>query len=174
MPTNLETIVQNSGKDIDLKVDFADGKYTYIRYKQGGQEALRYGEKWRDDLAGDNLIYYFGCEVEKLQAQLTATKAKHLELEKHLRATNKGAQTNAIVNQIVTKTNIQLQDRVNSLVTEMKELERDKERLDWLEENFSEVEKIGSIQIEYGFYIKGYIRSTIRSAIDAAQLSTEK
>lgn len=37
------------------------GKYTY-RFNDGGQEALRYGEPWRD-LTGDNLVYWLAVEV---------------------------------------------------------------------------------------------------------------
>lgn len=67
-PTNLQ-------KAIDFKLDLDAGKYTYLRYKEGGQEALRYGEKWRE-LSGDNLTYYMGCHIEELAKQLEVVQAE--------------------------------------------------------------------------------------------------
>ena len=57
---------QEQAEEIDVKVDLCGGKYTYIRYKNGGQECLRYGEEWRN-LTGDNLVYWL--VVELLQAR---------------------------------------------------------------------------------------------------------
>lgn len=57
---------QEQAEEIDVKIDLCEGKYTYIRYKNGGQKALRYGEEWRD-LTGDNLVYWL--VVELLQAR---------------------------------------------------------------------------------------------------------
>lgn len=68
-PTNLQ-------KAVEFKLDLDDGKYTYIRYKEGGQEALRCGEKWRQ-LSGDNLIYYMGCHIEELAKQLEALQREN-------------------------------------------------------------------------------------------------
>jgi len=67
--TTPENTQSETPKVVDLKLDLADGKYTYIRYQQGGQEALRYGEKWRD-LTGDNLIYFMGVLIEEAKRQL--------------------------------------------------------------------------------------------------------
>jgi hypothetical protein len=59
---------QEQAEEIDVKIDLCGGKYTYIRYKNGGQKALRYGEEWRD-LTGDNLVYWLA--VELLQTRST-------------------------------------------------------------------------------------------------------
>ncbi len=52
-----------------LKIELDDGKYTYIRHDDGRQEALRYGEPWRD-LVGDNLIGALASEIESLSEQV--------------------------------------------------------------------------------------------------------
>lgn len=62
-------------RTIGFKLELGGGKYTYIRYDQGGQEALRYGEPWRD-LVGDNLVLFFGFKVEELES-----RARQLERE---------------------------------------------------------------------------------------------
>ena len=51
--------------DIESNFDLADGKYTYTRFKNGKQVALRYGQAWRE-LSGDNLIYFLAIEAEKV------------------------------------------------------------------------------------------------------------
>lgn len=85
---NLEPRIMNEPtplqKVIDFKIDLAEGKYTYIRYLAGEQEALRYGEPWRKDLAGDNLIYYFGCKVEEQAKQLSALQKENEGLKTKL------------------------------------------------------------------------------------------
>jgi hypothetical protein len=48
-----------------MKINLADGKYTYV-FEEGKQQALRYGEPWRD-LTGDNLIYYMACRIVELE-----------------------------------------------------------------------------------------------------------
>ena len=53
---------QEQAEEIDVKIDLCGGKYTYIRYKNGGQECLRNGEEWRN-LTGDNLIYWLVVEL---------------------------------------------------------------------------------------------------------------
>lgn len=53
-----------------MKHDFADGKYTVIE-NNGDLSALRYGEHWNRDLAGDHLIYSMLVEVDTLKAELT-------------------------------------------------------------------------------------------------------
>lgn len=45
-----------------FRVSVNDGKYTLIAYKDGGLEAFRYGEKWRD-LTGDGLVFQLGCAL---------------------------------------------------------------------------------------------------------------
>lgn len=39
-----------------MKHDFADGKYTVMMDDKGGMTALRYGEPWKRDLVGDQLV----------------------------------------------------------------------------------------------------------------------
>jgi len=39
-----------------MRIDLEDGKYTYLLDDIGGQQALRYGEPWRD-LTGDKFVY---------------------------------------------------------------------------------------------------------------------
>lgn len=62
-------------KTIEFKISLDDNKYTYLRYKDGGQEALRHGEPWRQ-LSGDNLIYFMGCLIEEQVKQLEALQAE--------------------------------------------------------------------------------------------------
>lgn len=45
-----------NGKEIDFQITVATGKYTYIYYKDGSSEALRYGEPWQDT-TGNNLVH---------------------------------------------------------------------------------------------------------------------
>ena len=56
-------------REIDFQVSLNDGKYTYILYKSGRHEALRYGESWRD-LTGDGFIMALGQKIEQLIAAL--------------------------------------------------------------------------------------------------------
>lgn len=65
------------GKEIDFTISVADKKYTFIYYKDGSSEALRYGEKWRDT-TGDNLIHALAATAYDL-AQLNIVNADRLE-----------------------------------------------------------------------------------------------
>ena len=53
------------------KMDFADGKYTVIN-DNGKLTALRYGEPWARDLAGDNLVYWMLVDSLRLKEQRDA------------------------------------------------------------------------------------------------------
>lgn len=72
---------------IDYQVELLGGQYTYIRYKNGGQEALRYGDKWRN-LTGDGFVYSLGAKVEELAAELERVQAELLTSKEHLDSTN--------------------------------------------------------------------------------------
>ncbi len=52
-----------------LNVSVYNGKYTVIQNDNGGIEALRYGEKWRD-CCGDGLILALAQEIEELRNEL--------------------------------------------------------------------------------------------------------
>lgn len=52
--------------DYALSVEIYDGKYTVIQKQNGGTEALRYGEPWRD-CTGDGLILALAQEVQELR-----------------------------------------------------------------------------------------------------------
>jgi hypothetical protein len=71
-------------KEIEFEIELSDGKYKYIRYKEGGQEALRYKEPWRD-LVGDNLTYFMGVEIEELQKKLLTSQAQVVQLREALK-----------------------------------------------------------------------------------------
>lgn len=62
------------------QMDFGDGKYTVI-YDNGSLKALRYGEPWKRDLTGDNLIYWMLVEAIRLKEERDALAAKLKELE---------------------------------------------------------------------------------------------
>ena len=47
-----------------ISIKLCDGKYKYIRDKDG-QRALRYEEQWRD-LTGDGFILAMAQEIERL------------------------------------------------------------------------------------------------------------
>ena len=51
-----------------MRIDLEDGKYTYLLDDLGGQQALRYGEPWRD-LTGDKFIYCLAEMVTALRAE---------------------------------------------------------------------------------------------------------
>jgi len=51
-----------------------DGKYTVIQKPNGGLEALRYGEPWRD-CTGDGLILALAQEIESLRTQAAEAPA---------------------------------------------------------------------------------------------------
>lgn len=72
-----------SDKKIGFKLELDDGKYTYIRYEQGGQEALRYGDPWRE-LTGDNLILFLGFKVEELLERNTKLERELNEAKERL------------------------------------------------------------------------------------------
>ena len=65
-----------------MRLDFNDGKYTYILHDDGTQEALRYGEPWRK-LIGNNLIYWMGVEVHNLRTKNAALRAEVERLKAH-------------------------------------------------------------------------------------------
>ena len=50
------------------QMSFENGKYTVIN-DNGNLTALRYGEPWRSDIAGDNLIYCMLVESLELKRQ---------------------------------------------------------------------------------------------------------
>lgn len=50
----------------DLKIELADGKYTYVLHEDGRQHALRHGEIWRD-LVGDKFVYSLAARAEELR-----------------------------------------------------------------------------------------------------------
>jgi hypothetical protein len=65
-----------SDEDIAMmRVDVADGKYTYI-FKNGEASVLRYGEPWDRDVTGDKFVYCLASEVESLRQQLAAKQAE--------------------------------------------------------------------------------------------------
>ena len=62
------------------RMDFGDGKYTVIN-DNGSLKALRYGEPWKRDLTGDNLIYWMLVEAIRLKEERDHLKAKLEGLE---------------------------------------------------------------------------------------------
>ena len=68
-----------------VRHDFADGKYTVIN-DNGKLTALRYGEPWKRDLTGNNLIYWMLCEVDNLKAELATAKDAYNALSHELDA----------------------------------------------------------------------------------------
>lgn len=78
MTTNVTRFEDRRESDIDFFVHLNDGKYTYRRYKDGRQDALRFGSDWRttDEMAGDNLIAAMGYLIESQQAQIESLKAQ--------------------------------------------------------------------------------------------------
>lgn len=63
-----------------MRLDFNDGKYTYILHDDGTQEVLRYGEPWRK-LIGDNLVYWMGVEVHNLRTENASLRAEVAQTE---------------------------------------------------------------------------------------------
>lgn len=61
------------------KIELMDGKYTYINHKDGRQEALRYGEPWRD-LVGDKFVHAMAEEIESLIAKLVELQEENARL----------------------------------------------------------------------------------------------
>ena len=61
--------VEKKYDKIDYEINLYDNKYTYIFYKDGTSECLRYGEKWRDT-TGDNLLFHMSMTIKDLQKQL--------------------------------------------------------------------------------------------------------
>lgn len=53
-----------------FKVDVSDGKYGVVVHDDGRMEAERYGEPWRRDLVGDNLVHAMAWRIHELEAQL--------------------------------------------------------------------------------------------------------
>jgi len=60
------------GKEIDFKLNLDNGKYTFIQYKDGGSEALRYGEPWQDT-TGNNLVFALAHKLHEVIGVLAAT-----------------------------------------------------------------------------------------------------
>lgn len=55
-----------------VRIELGDGKYTYVHDPvTGRQEALRYGQKWRD-LVGDNFVYLLAQKVLEAEAKAKA------------------------------------------------------------------------------------------------------
>lgn len=50
-------------------IHVADEKYTVVIHPNGGLEALRYGEKWRD-LTGDKLVYCLAYELQEVRRDI--------------------------------------------------------------------------------------------------------
>ena len=61
--------------EVDFHVSVADGKYTFVSYKNGKAEALRYGDTWRDCL-GDGFILGLAQEILSLRARLEESEKK--------------------------------------------------------------------------------------------------
>lgn len=57
-------------REVEYEVTIYEGKYTYRRFRNGGQEALRYGEPWRN-LSGDGFIMAMAQRIETLTDLLT-------------------------------------------------------------------------------------------------------
>ncbi len=57
----------------DMRISVDNGKYTVIIRKDGGLEALRYNEKWRD-CVGDNLIFHMAYEIDELRNEIRQLK----------------------------------------------------------------------------------------------------
>lgn len=64
-----------------MKIELADGKYTYLfDEKTGKAEALRHGQQWRDCI-GDGFILAMAQEIESLRDQLTTAGKDTARLE---------------------------------------------------------------------------------------------
>jgi hypothetical protein len=59
----------------DLQVSVSNGKYTVILKENGGTEALRHGEPWRD-CCGDNLIYCLASELDEARQEVESLKGE--------------------------------------------------------------------------------------------------
>lgn len=67
-----------AGPGIELKMNLlnvtvSNGKYTVIQDKRGHLKALRYGEPWRRDLTGDNLVLALAEEVQELREAIAGS-----------------------------------------------------------------------------------------------------
>ena len=58
-----------------------DGKYELVVKKNGGMEALRNGEPWRD-LAGDNLVYGLFAHIQELEQALKVARAAAAQVQR--------------------------------------------------------------------------------------------
>ena len=63
-------------------VSVNDGKYTIVISDNGRMHALRYGEPWARDLAGDNLVYWLAVELAEAREQLRVLEGLVHEDEK--------------------------------------------------------------------------------------------
>ncbi len=57
------------GSEIEYELNFGKGKYTYRRFRDGGQDCLRFGEEW-SDLTGDNMVMAMAQRIERLSELL--------------------------------------------------------------------------------------------------------
>ncbi|MCA1807133.1 MAG: hypothetical protein LC687_04700, partial [Actinobacteria bacterium] len=63
-------------REIDFKLDVAGGKYTYVRYENGLQDALRHGEPWRD-LCGDKFVGALASELHEAKERIAELEARY-------------------------------------------------------------------------------------------------
>ena len=64
------------------QVSVNDGKYTIVIGDNGNMHALRYGEPWGRDLAGDNLVYWLAVELDMARREL-ASLYQEIEFEQN-------------------------------------------------------------------------------------------
>jgi hypothetical protein len=76
-----------------MRVDIADGKYTYI-FEEGRASALRYGQPWERDVVGDKLLYCMAAEVESLRQQLDTVTAERNNAWEELRGIREAISAN--------------------------------------------------------------------------------
>lgn len=74
-----------------LEVTTDNGKYTVILPADGGLKALRYGEKWQDDLCGNGLVLTLAQDLESTREELAKANAiieqRASELNEYLKRT---------------------------------------------------------------------------------------
>lgn len=76
-------------KEIDFKLELNSGKYTFIYYKDGSSEALRYGDTWRDT-TGDNLIHALAYTLHESIMLMAKAKEVMQYSSQKLNATGEG------------------------------------------------------------------------------------
>lgn len=69
--------VVNEFKEDSLpqKIEVNGGKYTVVIHDNGGLEAFRYDQPWRD-LVGDNLIYWLAIELQDARREVNVKQAE--------------------------------------------------------------------------------------------------